>query len=56
MKVTRQLFFITLLAILFAACKNTDFKKTKEGFPYKVFGNGKGEKIAAGFIVSYHMT
>jgi FKBP-type peptidyl-prolyl cis-trans isomerase FkpA len=56
MKVTKHLFSIALLAVLFPACKQTDFKKTKEGFPYRVFSSGNGEKIVPGNIVSYHIT
>jgi FKBP-type peptidyl-prolyl cis-trans isomerase FkpA len=56
MKVTKHLFSIALLAVLFPACKQTDFKKTKEGFPYRVFSSGNGEKIQPGNIVSYHIT
>ena len=56
MKLTTQIFSIAALVILMTACKNTDFKKTKEGFPYKVFSDGKGEKIMPGYILSYHMT
>ncbi len=56
MKVTKGLLSIALMALLFTACKQTDFKKTKDGFPYKVFSSGKGEKIQPGFFVSYHRT
>ena len=56
MKVTKHLFSVALLAVLFTACKQTDFKKTKEGFPYRVFSSGSGEKIQPGNIVSYHIT
>jgi FKBP-type peptidyl-prolyl cis-trans isomerase FkpA len=41
---------------LLAACKNTEYKKTKDGFPYKVYGSGKGEKIVPGSIVRFHRT
>lgn len=56
MKITKQLFAVVLLASLVTACKQTDFKKTKEGFPYKVYSDGKGEKINPGDFVSYHIT
>lgn len=56
MKITKQLVAIVLLASLFTACKQTDFKKTKEGFPYKVYSDGKGEKINPGDFVSLHRT
>lgn len=56
MKVTKSLFAVAALSVLFTACKQTDFKKTKEGFPYKVFSAGSGEKIAPGNVVSYHIT
>ncbi|MDQ6608866.1 MAG: FKBP-type peptidyl-prolyl cis-trans isomerase [Bacteroidota bacterium] len=56
MKRTTQFFAIALAAMSMVACKNTDYKKTKEGFPYKIFSDGKGEKILPGYVVSYHMT
>lgn len=56
MKATKYLFFIALPALFFTACKQTEFKKTKEGFPYKIFSSGKGEKIQPGYFVSYHRT
>src|SRR5947209_3163155 len=56
MKLTKQIFSIAIMAILMSACKNTDFKKTPEGFPYKVYSDGKGEKIVKGNVVSFHVT
>jgi FKBP-type peptidyl-prolyl cis-trans isomerase FkpA len=56
MKVTYQIFGVALLAFTIMACKNTDYKKTKEGLNYKVYNSGSGEKIAAGNVVRYHMT
>lgn len=56
MKVRTNLLWVAFAAIFFTACKQTDFKKTKDGFPYKVFSDGKGEKILPGYIVSYHST
>ena len=56
MKLTKQILSIALLAFVMVACKNTDYKKTKEGFPYKVFSTGSGEKITAGNVVRYHLT
>jgi len=56
MKVTTQIFSVALVALVVFACKNTTYKKTKEGFPYKVFSEGKGEKIIAGNVVRYHIT
>ena len=57
MKLTRQILAVALLAFLMVACKNgTDYKKSKEGFPYKVFTSGSGEKIIAGNVVRYHLT
>ncbi len=56
MKITNHLFSVALLTLLFTACKQTDFKKTKEGFPYKIFSNGKGDKIMPGNFVSLHRT
>jgi FKBP-type peptidyl-prolyl cis-trans isomerase FkpA len=56
MKVTKQFLSVALIALVAVACKNTDYKKTSEGFPYKVFSDGKGEKIAPGYVVRYHLT
>src|SRR5579885_2440238 len=56
MKQSKQILSVALATILFFACKNTDFKKTPEGFPYKIFSDGKGEKIVKGDIVSFHVT
>ncbi|HEY0041950.1 MAG TPA: FKBP-type peptidyl-prolyl cis-trans isomerase [Flavisolibacter sp.] len=56
MKLTKQILPVALLAFVMVACKNTDYKKTKEGFPYKVFSTGSGEKITAGNVVRYHLT
>lgn len=57
MKATKQLFGAALLAtVTLAACKNTEFKKTKDGMPYKVFSAGSGEKIVAGNVIRIHAT
>ena len=56
MKITTQIFSVALLGLVLVACKNTDYKKTKEGYPYKVFSDGKGEKIMPGYVVRYHQT
>jgi FKBP-type peptidyl-prolyl cis-trans isomerase len=56
MKVTMQFFGVLFIALAITACKNTEFKKTKDGFPYTVYSDGKGEKIVAGSVVRYHMT
>ena len=56
MKRTKPFLVIALAALGMTACKHTDFKKTKEGFPYKVFGDSKGELIVPGNVVRYHMT
>lgn len=54
MRHSYQLLGIMLLALLFTACN--DLKKTKSGAPYKIVGNGKGEKIAKGDIVKFELT
>lgn len=56
MKIAKQILSVTLLGLLLAACKNTEYKKTKDGFPYKVYGSGKGEKIVPGSIIRFHRT
>lgn len=55
MKIT-QLAGILFLTLLFAACSSTEFKKTKGGAPYKIFGSSKGEKIDTNDIVKFHIT
>lgn len=52
----KQVLSFALLAVLFAACSSTDYKKTKSGAPYKIFGSSKGEKIDTGDIVKFHIT
>ena len=56
MKVTKQILGVALIALVAVACKNTKFKKTKDGFPYKVFSAGKGDKIVAGNVIRFHTT
>lgn len=56
MKVTTQVLGVALIALLAVACKNTKYKKTKEGFPYTVISDGKGEKIELGKVARYHVT
>ncbi|HEV7331095.1 MAG TPA: FKBP-type peptidyl-prolyl cis-trans isomerase [Flavisolibacter sp.] len=56
MKRKTHFFVLALLALGFTACKQTEFKKTKDGFPYKIFSNGKGEEIKPGYFVSLHRT
>lgn len=56
MKVTYQIIGVALLALSIQACKNTDYKKTKDGLTYQVYNSGSGDKIAAGNVVRYHMT
>lgn len=56
MKRKLHFFVWALLALGFTACKQTEFKKTKDGFPYKIFSSGKGEEIKPGYFVSLHQT
>lgn len=57
MKVTTQVFGAAFFAMAtLAACKNTDFKKTKDGLPYKVMGEGKGDKIVPGNVIRIQAT
>ena len=56
MKIRYQILGVALLALSIQACKNTDYKKTKDGLTYKVYNSGSGDKIAAGNVVRYHMT
>lgn len=57
MNATKQLIGAALLALFsLAACKNTEFKKTKDGFPYTVYEAGSGAKIVAGNVITIHTT
>lgn len=57
MKVSKQIFGAAIVALAsLAACKNTDFKKTKDGMPYRVIGEGKGDKIVPGNVLRIHVT
>lgn len=56
MNITRQILSVTLLGLTLTACKDTEYKKTKDGFPYKIYGSGKGEKILPGSVIRYHRT
>lgn len=56
MKLTTQIFSVAMAGLLFTACKNTDYKKTKDGFAYKIFSSGSGDSIKPGAVVRYHMT
>ncbi|HUC80194.1 MAG TPA: FKBP-type peptidyl-prolyl cis-trans isomerase [Flavisolibacter sp.] len=56
MNITKQILSVALLGLLITACKNTDYKKTKDGNPYKVYGSGKGDKILPGNIIRFHRT
>jgi len=56
MKATKQILGVMLIALAITACKNTDYKKTKDGFPYKVFSDGKGEKVVPGSVIRYYIT
>lgn len=56
MKFRKYFLPVVVLTTFFTACKQTDFKKNKEGYPYKIFSNGNGEKVQPGYFVSYHRT
>jgi FKBP-type peptidyl-prolyl cis-trans isomerase len=55
MKITKAVLGLAIVAIAMASCSGTDFKKTKSGVVYKVFGDNKGEKIDTGDIVKFHI-
>ena len=56
MKLLKSVFSVLTLTLVFTACKNIDFKKTKGGVPYKIFPEGKSkDTIAMDNIVKYHM-
>lgn len=50
----KGLFFIcAFIALLTTSCNQ--FKKTKTGLQYKIYGNGKGKKLAEGGFVKFNM-
>lgn len=55
MKFTKQIVAVLLVALTITACK-TNYKKTKDGFPYTIFSSGSGEKIKPGNLVRFHLT
>jgi len=55
MKHFKSILGVAVAAIFMASCNKVDFKKTAAGVPYKIFG-GKGEKIAQGNILKFHVT
>lgn len=57
MKLTRIVLGAAFLAtISLQACKNLNYKKTKDGLLYAVKGEGKGDKIKAGNVIRIHLT
>lgn len=55
MKQLKNALSIVGLAILFAACNDIDFKKTRAGVPYKIFPGKGGKKINQGDFVQFHV-
>src|SRR6476660_7210884 len=48
---------ILVLALVFAACKNVDYSKTKNGVPFKIIPSGNSKdtaKVRVGSFVKYH--
>lgn len=56
MNLKKQIGLAVVITASLIACNSTDYKKTKEGFPYKVFSVGKGDTISPGNVVRYHLT
>jgi FKBP-type peptidyl-prolyl cis-trans isomerase FkpA len=55
MQFSKTILGVLSVAMLFAACNSVDFKKTKAGVPYKVFGNGKGDSIKQNNSVKFEV-
>ena len=55
MQFSKTILSVLSVAMLFAACNSVDFKKTRAGVPYKVFGNGKGDSIKQNNIVKFQV-
>ena len=45
--------FCALSSIVFNACNNIGFEKTKTGLEYKIIGDGKGEKLTHGDFTKF---
>ncbi|HSF46328.1 MAG TPA: FKBP-type peptidyl-prolyl cis-trans isomerase [Chitinophagaceae bacterium] len=55
MKLNSKLLVALMPVIMMgAACTNVGFEKTKTGMEYKIFDQGKGEKLKAGDIVKFN--
>ena len=46
---------VFLSSLLFISCGKLDYKKTGSGLVYKIFSDGKGEKINDGDFVKFHI-
>ncbi len=55
MQFSKTILSVLSIGVLLAACNSVDFKKTKAGVPYKVFGNGKGDSIKQNNIVKFEV-
>lgn len=53
-KVNSLLFLSVAMAALLMSCGNADYKKTQSGILYKIFHNGKGQKVKPGQFVKLH--
>jgi FKBP-type peptidyl-prolyl cis-trans isomerase FkpA len=56
MRSVQKCFIFISACLLFIACKDVNFKKTKGGVPYKIFAAGKSkDSIGIGHIVKFHI-
>jgi len=56
MQILKKVSGVLAAAVILAACNNVDFKKTRSGVPYKIFGNSKGDSIRQNEIVRFEVT
>ncbi|HEU4469705.1 MAG TPA: FKBP-type peptidyl-prolyl cis-trans isomerase [Flavisolibacter sp.] len=54
MKPVKIVLGVLASAALLSACNSVDFKKTRGGVPYKIFGSDKSDSIKADYIVKFH--
>ena len=53
MQVSKIIFGLFSAALVLSACNNVDFKKTKAGVPFKIYGENKGDSIKLNYIVKF---
>ncbi|SRR5215203_494495 len=55
MQIFKSVFSVLTVGLLFTACNNVDFRKTKAGVPYKIFSKGSGDSIRQNYIIKFEV-